>query len=338
MANKVAINGFGRIGRVALRIISERLRNDRSPLDVVAINDPASAEELAFLFEFDSVHRRFSGTVSYDKESITIDGRRIHVFSSRDPLTLPWKSLQIDTVLESSGHFLTREKASLHLESGAQKVLISAPGKGALPDATICYGVNHQDYRPDMRIVSTASCTTNCIAPIAAVLEKKFGIDKAMVTTIHSYTNDQNLLDLHHSDRRRARAAALSMIPTSTGAAEAISLIIPKLKGKFEGSAVRVPTPNVSLIDMVVVLEKKVDKDAINQVLKEAAMDQYKGIMEYEERPLVSVDFLGTSASSVVDAMSTMVLDNQMAKIMAWYDNEWGFTNRAIDILEMMSA
>jgi glyceraldehyde-3-phosphate dehydrogenase type I len=338
MANKVAINGFGRIGRVALRIWCERLNQGKTDLNVVAINDPGNAEDLAFLLKYDSVHGRFAGEISHDKESITVNGRRIHVSAEREPAALPWGALDIDVVFESSGRFLTREAASGHLTAGAKRVLLSAPGHGDLPDATICYGVNHSDFKPAMKIISTASCTTNCIAPIAKILQTQWGIKKAMVTTIHSYTNDQHLLDLNHKDKRRARAAALSMIPTSTGAAQAVALVIPELKDKFQGLAVRVPTPNVSLVDLVAIVDKGTTTSQVNAALKEAATGQFKGILGFEEEPLVSVDMLGSTCSSIVDAPSTMVQDGDMVKILAWYDNEWGFTSRAVDLLELMAS
>jgi len=255
----------------------------------------------------------------------------------QDPANLPWAKLGIDVVLESTGLFLNRDKARKHIEAGAKKVLLSAPAEG--PDATICYGVNNNDYRPDMKIISTASCTTNCIAPIARVLHDELTILKASVTTIHSYTNDQRILDLPHSDKRRARAAALSMIPTGTGAAKAVSLVMPELEGKFQGLAVRVPTPNVSLIDMVCQVEKKTSAKAINELLKNAAeQPKWKGILGYTDEALVSVDMLGTDCSSIVDSLCTQVVDNDLVKIMSWDDNEWGFTNRAIDLMELLGT
>jgi glyceraldehyde 3-phosphate dehydrogenase len=332
---RVAINGFGRIGRVLLRIIEERNKLKKSNISVVAINDLAPIETLAYLLKYDSVHGRFNGTVDVDGQNLIVNGKAIAISARPDPAELSWDKLGIDTVFESTGFFIARDKASKHLKAGAKKVLISAPAKD--PDATICFGVNNHDYRSGMQIVSTASCTTNCIAPVARVLHDNFGIKKALVTTIHSYTNDQRILDLPHSDHRRARAAALSMIPTSTGAAQAVALVMPELSGKFMGQSVRVPTPNVSLIDMVCQLEKSTSSEEINLKLKNAALGQFSGVLGYTDEPLVSVDMLGTNCSSIVDSLCTQVVDKDLVKVMAWYDNEWGFTNRAADLLDLMS-
>jgi glyceraldehyde 3-phosphate dehydrogenase len=268
---------------------------------------------------------------------LLVDGKLIKVTAEKDPALLPWKAMGVDVVLESTGHFLSRDKAAKHLEAGAKKVLISAPASGEMPDATICFGVNTDAFKPGMQVVSTASCTTNCIAPIAKILNEQFGIKKASVTTIHSYTNDQQVLDFPHKDKRRARAAALSMIPTTTGAAKAVALVLPELEGRFDGMAIRVPTPNVSCIDLVAVLAKDTTADEINAKLKDASNSYFKGVMGYTEDPVVSVDMNGTDESSIVDASCTKVLGGNLAKILAWYDNEWGFCNRAVDLLSLMA-
>lgn len=337
MTFRVAINGFGRIGRVALRIIEERKKLGLTKAEVVAINDLAPIDTLSYLFKYDSVHGRFAGEVLVDNQDLIVNGKKIHCSSIAEPTQLPWAKLGVDVVLESTGLFLNREKASKHLHAGAKKVLLSAPANDK-PDATICYGVNTKDYKSSMQIVSTASCTTNCIAPIARVLHDQLGIEKASVTTIHSYTNDQRILDLPHSDKRRARAAALSMIPTSTGAAKAVALVMPELEGRFQGLAIRVPTPNVSLIDMVCQVSKKTTVQDVNGFLKQAALGQFKGIMDYCEEPLVSIDMNGTNCSSIVDSLCTQVVAHDLVKVMAWYDNEWGFTNRAVDLLDLLGA
>ncbi|MES2504585.1 MAG: type I glyceraldehyde-3-phosphate dehydrogenase [Myxococcota bacterium] len=329
---RIAINGFGRIGRAALRIIQER-----EDLQVVAINDLADLDTMAYLLKYDSVHGRFDGKVQVEAEGLTVNNRFIKVTHQKDPALLPWKSLNVDVVLESTGHFLSRDKAALHLEAGAKKVLISAPAHGEAPDATICYGVNHSVFTPDMQVVSTASCTTNCIAPIAKILHDNFGIKKASVTTVHSYTNDQHILDLAHKDKRRARAAALSMIPTTTGAAKAVALVLPELEGKFDGMAIRVPTPNVSCIDLVAVLSKDTSAAELNAKFQEASRTYLKGILGYTEDPVVSVDMNGTKESSIVDAGCTKVMGGNLVKILSWYDNEWGFGNRAVDLLSLLA-
>lgn len=334
MTIRVAINGFGRIGRIALRILEERKNRGNSDVQVVAVNDLTKADTLAYLLKYDSVHGRFAGTVTADNDDLIVNGHKIRGLAVADPNNLPWEELAVDVVLESTGLFLSREKATKHLQAGAKKVLLSAPADGA--DATICYGVNTADYKPEMKIVSTASCTTNCIAPIARILHDQFGIMKSTVTTIHSYTNDQRILDLAHSDKRRSRAAALSMIPTSTGAAKAVSLVMPELSGKFQGISIRVPTPDVSLIDMVCQVNKKTSVDEINHVLKEAALTKFKGILGYSDEPIVSIDMVGTDCSSIVDSLCTQIVDNDLVKVMAWYDNEWGFTNRAVDLIELL--
>src|SRR3989338_1493115 len=329
---RIAINGFGRIGRAALRIIQ-----NRSDLQVVAINDLTDIDTMAYLLKYDSVHGRFPGKIQIEKDTLIVDGKPIKICFEKDPAELPWKGLEVDVVLESTGHFLSRDKAAKHLTAGAKKVLISAPASGMAPDATICFGVNNQAFKPDMQVISTASCTTNCIAPIAKILSDNWGIKKASVTTIHSYTNDQHVLDLSHPDKRRARAAALSMIPTTTGAAKAVALVLPELEGKFDGMAIRVPTHNVSCIDLVAILNKDTTAQELNSKFKEASQGIFKGILGFEEDPVVSIDMNGTHESSIVDAACTKVLGGNMVKILAWYDNEWGFGNRAVDLLSMMA-
>ncbi len=326
MGVKVGINGFGRIGRLVLRAA---LGSDA--LDIVAVNDITDPLTLAHLLKYDSVHGPMSQQVSHDKSSISIDGKQISVLCERDPGKLPWKKLGVELVLECSGLFTNREKAALHLNAGARKVLISAPAKGV--DLTVCYGVNHDSYKPDQHhLISNASCTTNCLAPVAKVLQESFGIRRGLMTTIHSYTNDQRILDLPHRDLRRARAAALSMIPTTTGAARAVSLVLPALEGKLDGMAVRVPTANVSLVDLTAELDKKVSEEDINKAVKRAAEGNLKGILHYNTIPLVSSDFNGTTYSSIFDAPLTRVIDGTLAKVLAWYDNEWGFSNRMRDV------
>jgi glyceraldehyde 3-phosphate dehydrogenase len=333
---KIAINGFGRIGRTAFRILYERKKANESVPELVAINDLADAQTLAHLLKYDSVHGQFSGDVAVSGDEIRIDGKPIKMFAQRDPSKLPWGDLGVDVVLESTGLFLDRDSASQHLFGGAKKVLISAPAKGKAPDATICFGVNNHLFDKKMEVISTASCTTNCLAPVAALLQKHFGIKNALMTTVHSYTNDQRILDLPHKDLRRARAANLSMIPTTTGAAKALSLILPELAGKVDGMAIRVPTPCVSLVDMVVNLEKDTTVEELNEIFKNAALGDLKGILGYCDIPLVSNDFIGTRCSSIVDALSTKVIDDRTVKVLIWYDNEWGFTNRAVDLLNML--
>lgn len=337
MTKKIAINGFGRIGRVVFRIINERIKNGNTDFRVTAINDLSDIKTLAHLLKYDSVHGRFNGHVEVRGNEIIVDGQAISVTSERDPSQLPWKAKEIDVVLESTGFFLSRDQAAKHIEAGARKVLISAPTKGEAPDATICFGVNTQDFKPDMQVVSTASCTTNCIAPIAKIINDNFGIEKASVTTVHSYTNDQHILDLPHSDLRRARAAALSMIPTTTGAAKAIALVLPELKGKFDGMAIRVPTADVSLIDLVALVSKETSAEELNSLFKDASKNYFKGILGYTDEPLVSVDMIGTNESSIVDSLSTKVLGGNFVKVLAWYDNEWGFANRAVDLLQLLA-
>ena len=337
MTKRIAINGFGRIGRVALRIIEERRKKGLLDLEVVAINDLTDAPMLAHLLKYDSVHRRFDGDVKVDGSSIIVNGKKINIYAEKDPAKLPWKTHEIDVVVESSGAFTSKEDLLKHVSAGAKKVMLTAPHKGTPPDLTCCYGINHDLFTKDMQVVSTASCTTNCLAPVAKVIMDNFGIDNAFVTTIHSYTNYQRILDLPHKDFRRARAAALNMIPTSTGAAQAVALVLPALKGKFDGISVRVPTPDVSLIDLTVTLNKATTTEELNAKLKAAADGPLKGVLGYTDEELVSMDFMQTLESSYVDGPSTAVLNGKFAKVLSWYDNEWGFTQRAIDILNMMA-
>jgi len=326
MAIRVGINGFGRIGRNVLRAcLAEK------GLEFVAVNDITSAKTLAHLLKHDSVHGTLEDDVKAEGENLTVGARSIKVLAERDPAKLPWKSLGVDVVLECSGLFTDRDKAAKHLEAGAKKVIISAPAKGA--DLTIVYGVNHAAYDPAKHhVLSNASCTTNCLAPVAKVLHETFGLKRGLMTTIHSYTNDQRILDLPHEDLRRARAAALSMIPTSTGAAKAIGLVIPALDGKLDGMAVRVPTPNVSLVDLSCEFEKPATKDAINAAVKEAAAGPLAGVLLYCDEPLVSIDFNHNPYSSIFDSALTKVIDGNFAKVLSWYDNEWGFSNRMRDV------
>jgi glyceraldehyde 3-phosphate dehydrogenase len=330
MALRVAINGFGRIGRMVFRAAMKE-----KGIEIVALNDLTDAKTLAHLLKYDSVHGRFDGTVESTENEIVVNGKAIRVYAVRNPAELPWSDLKVDLVLESTGLFTARDKAALHLQAGAKKVIISAPATD--PDLTIVVGVNDSMYDASKHhIVSNASCTTNCLAPVAKVLNDSFGIDKGLMTTIHSYTNDQNILDLPHKDLRRARAAALSMIPTSTGAAKAVSLVLPELKGKLDGFAIRVPTPNVSVVDLTCTLKKSTDAAAVNAALKAAAEGPLKGILGYSDEELVSIDFNGCLLSSIVDGKSTKVIEGNMLKVLSWYDNEMGFSNRVIDLIKIM--
>lgn len=332
MALRVAINGFGRIGRMVLRAACK----DKN-FEFVAINDLTDAKTLAHLFKYDSVHGIFPGKVEAKDNQLIINGKVIQILAIRNPEELPWKKEKIDLVLESTGLFTNRDKAELHLKAGAKKVIISAPATNE--DITIVMGVNHHLYDSKKHnIISNASCTTNCLAPVAKVLHETFGIERGLVTTVHSYTNDQNILDLPHKDLRRARAAAMSMIPTTTGAAKAVALVLPELKGKLDGMAIRVPTPNVSVVDLVVNLRKKADVDKINAALKKASKGALKGVLGYEESPLVSIDYNGNPLSSIVDASCTKVLDGNMAKVLSWYDNECGFSNRVVDLMQLIAG
>ena len=329
MSIRVAINGFGRIGRNVLRAAKQ---SGDTTLDFVAVNDLTDSETLAHLLKYDSVHGPYPGTVEVSATGLIVDGDEVAVFSERDPGNLPWAELGVDVVVESTGLFRTRELASKHLEAGARKVIISAPAKGE--DITIVLGVNHEAYDPDNHdIISNASCTTNCLAPVAKVLSERFGFVRGLVTTIHAYTSGQAVLDGPHKDLRRARAAALSMIPTTTGAARAISLVLPELEGKLDGMAIRVPTPDVSVVDLVAELGTDVAAGQVNDAFKAAAATDLAGILKVEEQPLVSVDFTGEPASSVVDAPSTAVMGGRMVKVLAWYDNEWGYSSRVVDLV-----
>lgn len=327
----VAINGFGRIGRLVLRAFISRYPN----VNVVAINDLTDAKTLAYLFKYDSIHKIFPGEITHTEDSIIVNGKKIRIYAEKDPEALPWKELGVDVVIESTGIFTSKEKASKHLKAGAKKVVLTAPAKDAI-DATIVMGVNHQTLKSTDLIVSNASCTTNCLAPVAKVLHDKFGIKEGLMTTIHSYTNDQRILDLPHSDLRRARAAAMSMIPTSTGAAKAIGLVIPELSGKLDGVAIRVPTPDGSLVDLAVNTERPTTKEEVNAAMKEAAETYLKGFLMYSDEPIVSIDIVGNGHSSIFDAPTTYV-KGSMVKIFSWYDNEWGYSCRVTDLVDYMS-
>ncbi|BFU95821.1 MAG: glyceraldehyde-3-phosphate dehydrogenase A [Nitrospira sp.] len=332
MAIRVGINGFGRIGRNVLRASL-----GDPELEFVAINDLTDAKTLAYLLKYDSVHGTLKGTVEAKDDQILIDGKATKVLAVKDPKELPWKDLNIDVVIESTGRFTDRESAGKHLSAGAKRVIISAPAKD--PDVTIVLGVNDNTYNPASHlIVSNASCTTNCLAPVAKVLLENFGIKHGIMTTIHSYTNDQQLLDLPHKDLRRARAAGMSMIPTSTGAAKALHLVIPQLKGKMDGLAIRVPTPNVSLVDLTVETEQDCDVASVNAAFRKAASGPLKGILEYSEAPIVSIDQKGDDHSATVDAPLTAVVDKRLVKVTAWYDNEWGYSCRVRDLIKVIAA
>lgn len=327
---RVAINGFGRIGRLIMRAGFD-------DIDIVAINGLSDVKVSAHLLKYDSTHGHFDGDVTYDETSITVKGKKIRYTKIKDPAELPWKELGVDVVFECTGAFTDREGAAKHLQAGAKRVIISAPATNA--DLTIVYGINHEQYDPNKHfIVSNASCTTNCLAPIAKVLHDHFGIEQGMMTTVHSYTNDQEVLDAPHKDLRRARAAALSMIPTTTGAAKAVGLVLPELNGKLNGYSVRVPTPNVSLVDLVAVTQKDVTVEAVNKAFEEAAQGSLKGVLRVEKAPLVSSDFIGEPASSVVDAACTMTMGPRMVKVYSWYDNEFGFSRRMVDLALFMAS
>lgn len=332
MTCKVAINGFGRIGRLILRAIME---NRRSDIEVVAINDLGSIADNAHLFKYDSVHGAFPGTVEAVEDGLKINGHHIKVFAIPDPAQLPWKDVNIDVAMECSGRFTKREDAAKHLSAGAKKVLISAPAEGA--DLTVVWGVNNKELKPEHKVVSNASCTTNCLAPVAYVLNKAIGIKHGFMTTIHSYTGDQRLVDTIHPDLRRARAAAVSLIPASTGAAKAVGLVLPELKGKLDGTAVRVPTPNVSLVDLKFTAGRPTTKEEINGLMAGAAEGELQGILAVNDEPLVSVDFNHNPASSIFDLRETHVVDGTFCRILSWYDNEWGFSNRMADTAVAMS-
>lgn len=333
MAIKVAINGFGRIGRQVLRIAQDKLNEN---IEIVAINNSADALTIAHLFKYDSLFGRFNGTVEAKEESIVVNGKEIKLVNERDPKKLPWGELGVDIVIDSTGKFTKREQAVGHIEAGAKKVIITCPAKNE--DITIVMGVNEKNYDPvNHNIISNASCTTNCLAPFAKVLDEKFGIVKGLMTTIHAYTNDQNIMDAKHKDLRRARAAAESIIPTTTGAAKAVAAVLPNLKGKLNGFALRVPTPTVSVTDLVVELRKNTTAEDVNAALKAAAEGELKGILGYSEEPLVSIDYRGDERSSIVDALSTMSIGDNMVKVVAWYDNEWGYSCRVVDLVNFVA-
>ena len=328
MATKLGINGFGRVGRLSLRAINHY---HKGKLEVVAINDLTDSKTNAHLLKWDSTYGPYPGEVKAVEDSIVVDGKKVKVFAERDPSKIPWRDLGVDIVIESTGLFTDATKAAAHLEGGVKKVIISAPAKNE--DATIVLGVNEAHYQPEKHnIISNASCTTNCIAPVVKVLHQSFGVNKGLMTTIHAYTNDQRLLDTFHRDLRRARAAAINIVPTTTGAARAVTQVIPELKGRLHGLALRVPTTTVSLVDLVADLEKEVSAEQVNKALEKAAAGELKGIMEYCSEPLVSMDFKGNPASSIVDAPTTMLIGGNMVKVLAWYDNEWGYSCRLGDL------
>ncbi|CAH0128406.1 Glyceraldehyde-3-phosphate dehydrogenase 2 [Peribacillus sp. Bi96] len=332
MNSRIAINGFGRIGRMVFRkaILDESL-------DIVAINASYPAETLAHLLKYDTIHGKFDGIIIAEDDSLVVNGRRVQLINNRDPKQLPWKEMNIDIVIEATGKFNDRSKAALHLEAGAKRVILSAPGKNE--DVTIVMGVNQEVLEIDKHfVISNASCTTNCLGPVAKVLDEKFGINNGLMTTIHSYTNDQNNIDNPHKDLRRARAAAESIIPTTTGAAKAISLVLPQLKGKLHGMALRVPTPNVSLVDLVVDLNQDVTIEEVNQAFIDASENELKGIMEFTMEPLVSSDFKTNPHSAIIDGLTTMMIGDRKVKVLAWYDNEWGYSNRVVDLVKLVAS
>lgn len=333
MTVKVAINGFGRIGRLVARAILERNDHD---LELVAINDLADAKSNALLFKRDSVHGAFPGTVEADGNDIIVNGKRIHVTAERDPANLPHGANGIDIALECTGFFTDRDSAGKHLTAGAKRVLISAPAKSV--DKTIVFGVNHGVLTSDDHVVSNASCTTNCLAPLAKVVHETVGIERGLMTTVHAYTNDQKILDQIHSDMRRARAAGMSMIPTTTGAARAVAEVLPELKGKLDGSAIRVPTPNVSLVDLTFTPSRDTSVEEINSALKAASEGALKGVLAYSDEPLVSIDYNHCPASSTIDSLETTVIEGKLARVVSWYDNEWGFSNRMVDTAGVMAG
>ena len=333
MAVKIGINGFGRIGRLVLRSIA----NAKANLDVVAVNDVTDPKTLAHLFRYDSVHGRFGGTAEASGDGIKVNGKPVRVLSSKDPAQLPWKDLGVDIVLESTGLFTERDKAAAHLSAGARKVIISAPAKKE--DLTIVMGVNHQAYDPTKHhVLSNASCTANCLVPVVKVVLDTFGFERGFMTTVHSYTNDQRVLDLPHKDLRRARAAALNIIPTTTGAAKATALVLPELKGKLDGVSLRVPTADVSVVDLTCVVSQKTDVEAVNAAFRKAAAGSMKGILAVSDEPLVSSDYIGDPHSSTVDAMSTQVIDGTLVHVSSWYDNEMGYAMRCVDLLELVAS
>ncbi len=330
MKTKVGINGFGRIGRNAFKIAVER---EDCNFEVVAINDLTTPATLAHLLKYDSCFGKFEGTVDATENSIIVNGREIKIYALKDPAEIPWGEIGVEVVLESTGMFTKKSDAAKHISAGAKKVVISAPATEE--DLTIVMGVNEEKYDPSQHhVLSNASCTTNCLAPFAKIIDEEFGIQRGLMTTIHSYTNDQKILDLPHKDLRRARAAGISMIPTTTGAAKAVALVLPQLKGKLNGMAIRVPTPAVSLVDIVFEVKRETTAEEVNSILKNAAETKLKGILSYTDEPLVSVDFKGDPVSSTIDGLSTMVLEGNMVKILSWYDTEWGYSTRAVDLIE----
>jgi glyceraldehyde 3-phosphate dehydrogenase len=331
MAIKVGINGFGRIGRNVYRVIAER-----EDIDVLAINDLTDARTLSILLKYDSVHGRFNGEVGTKDNALVVKGKEVRLTKERDPASLPWKELGVEVVIESTGIFTTKADCEKHLEAGAEKVILSAPAKDQL-DATIVMGINDNDLKPEHKIVSNASCTTNCLGPLVKVINDSFGIEKGLMTTIHAYTNDQKVADLMHSDLRRARAAAINIIPTTTGAAKAIGEVIPELKGKLDGMAMRVPVANGSVTDLVATVKKNVSIEEINNVIKTASENELKGILEYCEDPIVSSDIIDNAHSCIFDSLSTYVIGDNLVKVIGWYDNEWGYSNRMVDLIELIS-
>ena len=331
MAIKVGINGFGRIGRNVYRVIAER-----EDIDVLAINDLTDARTLSILLKYDSVHGRFNGEVGTKDNALVVKGKEIRLTKERDPASLPWKELGVEVVIESTGIFTTKADCEKHLEAGAEKVILSAPAKDQL-DATIVMGINDNDLKPEHKIVSNASCTTNCLGPLVKVINDSFGIEKGLMTTIHAYTNDQKVADLMHSDLRRARAAAINIIPTTTGAAKAIGEVIPELKGKLDGMAMRVPVANGSVTDLVASVKKSVSIEEINNVIKAASESELKGILEYCEDPIVSSDIIDNAHSCIFDSLSTYVIGDNLVKVIGWYDNEWGYSNRMVDLTERIA-
>jgi glyceraldehyde 3-phosphate dehydrogenase len=331
MTIKVGINGFGRIGRNVFRVIAER-----EGIDVVAINDLADARTLSMLLKYDSVHGRFDGDIEAKEDAIVVKGKEVKLTKEKDPARLPWKELGVDIAIESTGIFTTKADCAKHLEAGAKKVILSAPSKDQL-DATIVMGINENELRPEHKIVSNASCTTNCLAPLVKVINDNFQIEKGLITTIHAYTNDQNVADMMHKDLRRARAAAINIIPTTTGAAKAIGEVIPELKGKLDGMAMRVPVANGSVTDLVATVKKNVSIEEVNSVFKAAADNELKGILEYCEDPIVSSDIIGNENSCILDAISTCVIGDNLIKVIGWYDNEWGYSNRMVDLAELIT-
>jgi glyceraldehyde 3-phosphate dehydrogenase len=332
MAIRVGINGFGRIGRIVFRAMAQR-----PSIEVVAVNDLADSKSLAFLLKYDSVHRRFPGTVDAKGNAISVNGKDVKLVQEKDPANLPWKDLRVDIVIESTGIFTSREACEKHIKAGAKKVILSAPPKDKL-DAVIVIGVNNKALRPEHKIISNASCTTNSLAPMAKVLNDKFGVEKGLMTTIHAYTNDQKVSDLIHSDLRRARSAAVNIIPTTTGAAKAIGEVIPELNGKLDGIALRVPVVDGSITDLVATLKNKVTKEDVNKAMKDASQGALKGILEYCDEPIVSSDIIGNPHSCIFDSLSTYVVGDNLVKVMGWYDNEWGFSQRMVELTELFAS